>query len=157
MAKKCGEVIVVVGLPGSGKSTLMRSLRKQATGMVSDDFMRLIPPSPTRREPTMTDSLDYPRLVRDLRRGKRCVVSDVIFCDALMRAQLESALRHDVENFEIVWEYFEKNLKACERNARRRARKDSLKLEIALIRHLGRKYFVPQGVRPHRVWKGKTN
>ncbi len=103
----------------------------------------------------MTDSLHYSRLIRDLRAGKSCVISDIIFCDVLMRKQLELAVRSEVRNLQLTWQFFENNKSACEKNARRRGRAESLARELTLIRFLSRKYFVPEGIKAHKVWGAK--
>lgn len=154
MPKKRGILTVVVGLPGSGKSRLLTVLRKAANGTVTDDFMRNIDlATPIQRDPSVTDSRAYPTLIVDLRNGKRCVISDIIFCDTLVRAQLEIAVRADVPNIRIIWEFFENNRAACEANARRRGRKQTLDRELKMIRFLSAKYFVPLNVKAHKVWK----
>lgn len=157
MVKKRGKVIILVGLPGSGKSYLIKALKKKASGLVSDDFMKdAALNSPINREPSITDSRHYHRLISDLRDGKECVISDIILCDALFRIQLDMALKIDAPTCTVKWEFFENNPEACVKNVRRR-RKPSWAREIKLIRFLSRKYFPPHGVKPRAVWKGSAD
>lgn len=154
MVAKRGILTVVVGLPGSGKSHVMEVLRTKATGIVSDDFFKNAAiGSPIIREPSVTDSRIYSQLIKDLRNGKRCVISDIIFCDSLMRHQLECAIQGDAGPVVVKWEYFENDPRRCSENAMRRNRKKTLARELKLIEFLSRKYFVPKGVKARKVYK----
>ncbi|MBN8549997.1 MAG: hypothetical protein J0M12_11835 [Deltaproteobacteria bacterium] len=156
--KARGTLTIVVGLPGSGKSHLIEELTRKATGLVRDDFMAGIEYSPLIwRLPTVTDSAVYPRLISDLRSGKQCVISDIIFCDTLIRLEIENAVRRDVPKVDLRWEFFENNPTACKANARRRARKKSLSKELKLITFLSRKYILPEEATAHKVWVEKTS
>lgn len=151
-----GSLTVVVGLPGSGKSRLIAKLGSRATGLVADDFMNGVPfGSLVPRHPTVTDSKYYSTLIKDLRRGKSCVVSDIIFCDVLVRTELEAAVKADARGVQVSWQFFENNQRKCAANAHRRARKESLATELKLIKFLGRKYFVPEGIKAHAIWDAK--
>ena len=155
--KKKAILTVVVGLPGSGKSTLLKSLKKTVTGIFADDFMKDVAPgSPVLRDPSVTDSRHYPALVRNLRDGKNCLISDIIFCDTLVRAELELAVRNDIRNLDLKWEFFDNNPRQCISNAKCRGRPKTLKREVKLIQFLSRKYFVPEGVKTRAVGNAKT-
>ena len=157
MSKKKAKLTVVVGLPGSGKSTLLKSLKKTITGILADDFMKDVAPgSPIVRDPSVTDSRHYPALVRNLRSGKSCLISDIIFCDTLVRAELELAVRNDVRNLDLKWEFFDNNPQQCISNARHRGRQQKiLNREVQLIQFLSRKYFVPERIKTRAVGKAK--
>ena len=156
MPKKLGTLTVVVGLPGSGKSTLLGALKMSTTGIFADDFMKDIAPgSPITRDPSVTDSRHYSKLIQNLRNGKSCLISDIIFCDSLVRAELELAVRNDVRNLDLKWEFFDNDPKQCISNARHRGRQKTLSREIKLIQFLSRKYFVPEGIKSRKVWKAK--
>ena len=156
MKKKNGHLTVVVGLPGSGKTTLLSKLRKKATGLFADDFMKNISPdSPVKRDPTFTDSRHYRTLITDLRKGRSCVISDIIFCDTLLRAVLALAVNIDVKNLKLDWKFFENDPEQCIINARYRNRPKTLARELKLIRFLSQKYFLPEGVTPLKIWKAQ--
>jgi predicted kinase len=144
----------IAGLPGSGKSTLIRRLARKVRGLVAPDFMLGVDDdSPIRRSPRITDSPVYTQLISDLRAGKDCIVADIVFCDTLWRVELEQIVRADVPEVKIDWMFFENAPLKCARNASKRGRV-SLPRELRLIDYLSRKYITPLGVKPMRVWDG---
>ena len=152
-----GKITMVAGLPGSGKSRLLNNLRRKITGLSSDDFFRAVIENEAgiQREVRFNDSLHYLRLVKDLRRGKTCLISDIVFCDTWIRHEAEEILRADVPGVEIEWKFFENSPRKCAANVRRRNRTKTLQRELLLIRQLSRKYILPAGVKPYRVWTPK--
>lgn len=149
-------LIGIVGLPGSGKTHYMKKLRTRKFGLVADDLMAGVPMDlPINRFPLFTDSVHYNRLIRALRAGKDCVVSDIIFCDTLARIDVERVLCADVPGLEIRWTYFRNDPRQCAKNVRMRKRA-SQGLELRLIRQLSQKYFPPQNAALLPVWKGSS-
>lgn len=148
---------ILVGLPGSGKSHRIAQLKTSTTGLSVDDFMKDIPlNAPVRRDPRFTDSKHYSTLIKDLRNGLSCVISDIIFCDTLLRLEAEAVLRADVPKLRIEWEFFENNPRQCKINATQRG-KNTLRRELKLIDYLSRKYIVPQNSKVLPVWSGKKS
>lgn len=142
----------IAGLPGSGKSTLIRKLARKVRGLVAPDLMRGVDDDPPiRRSPRITDSPVYPQLISDLREGKDCIVADIVFCDTLWRVELEQVVRADAPDVTIDWMFFENAPSKCARNATNRGRL-SLPRELRMIEYLSRKYIIPVGVKPLRVW-----
>lgn len=145
---KKAKLVVVVGLPGSGKSHLIKSKIYSKWPKYDDYFAKVATGSPIKREPSVTDSFYYQELIEQLLAGQSCLISDVIFCDSLLRHALEIAIKLDAPSAKIEWIYFENNPEVCIRNARKRARPATLAREIKLIKYLSRKYFVPTKAKP---------
>lgn len=145
------ELIIIVGLPGSGKSTRVRELRSRGPGLFVEDFMKGVDPkSPIRRSPRFTDSRYYAELITSLRKDEPCVIADIIFCDTLIRLEAEQILRADVPRLKVTWEFFENAPAKCLKNAEQRAR-ESLPRERRLIKTLSERYFIPVGVKAREV------
>jgi predicted kinase len=145
-----GKVTIIVGLPGSGKSHLIRKLRKRATGECVEDFMAFSYDDSRR----FTDSKHYPKLIRDLRKGRHSIIADIFFCDTALRDEAERVIQRDSPKSEIEWIYFENDPKTCRKNAVRRNRV-IVDHDLVMIGRLATKYFFPEGISPIPVWGAK--
>lgn len=65
------KLIVVVGLPGSGKSFYIDELQGGCQGVCADDYMANSHANSCR----FTDSRHYANLICDLRNKKDCIIS----------------------------------------------------------------------------------
>lgn len=141
------KLVVVVGMPGSGKSHYIRGQQPLFSGVCSHDYMA----NSYGHSPRFTDSRWYADLVRDLREGKDCIIADIEYCDTWRRAEVEEVIRRDVLGVEIEWRFFENDPANCDANIERRSR-SSVEVEKRNIRELSRKYQVPTGVIIIPVW-----
>ena len=141
------KLIVVVGLPGSGKSHYVREQRSSCTGVCAEDYMANSQDDSSR----FTDSRYYSDLVRDLREGKDCVIADIEYCDTWRRVEVEEVISRDVPGVAIEWHYFENNPSQCEANVNRRGR-GTAEEETRKIHRLSRKYQIPPGAKVLSVW-----
>jgi hypothetical protein len=135
--------VIVVGLPGSGKSRWIDERRAEFTGLVDSDYFEdsLVP---TLR---FTDSRHY----RPLIAAQDCLVADIAFCDTLRRVKATQALAFDVPTAEVKWVFFENNPEACYANIIRDGRARALGRLKQL--NLAHKYIVPPDVETLPVWK----
>jgi hypothetical protein len=142
---------IIVGLPGSGKSHLVKTLRPTCKGVCEEDFMA----HSYRDDPDFRCSRHFGELVRDLARGVDCIIADITFCRADRRAEFESLIKGAVPNVTLDWQYFTNNAEdaeQCKRNVARRAR-SSTDSEKQFIQEHHQGYKPPVAATIHRVWR----
>jgi predicted kinase len=133
-----GSVLLVAGLPGSGKSTYLREL--ELVGWLKfDDFKA----NAIGNSSTFQNARRFEELVECLRDGRRCVVSDIDFCKTDSREEAERILRARVPNLELAWCFFANDEEACETNAKRRNR-TSLPRDLAKLKEYSEVYNIPE-------------
>ena len=148
---KLGNLTVVVGLPGAGKSTKLQQIRLSLTGLSVEDFHG----NAFHDSPAVKDSRHYHALLEALRAGHSCVIADIAFCDPVRRNRLQQAILAELPELQIEWIYFDNAPKKCESNIRHRNRQLIEKDLEALANFAGR-YVIPDGVTPIPVWQSTT-
>jgi hypothetical protein len=151
VGKPMAKLIVVVGMPGSGKSNHVQELKRRCPGICAHDYMQ----KSHGNSPRFTDSRLYADLLGALREGKDSVIADIEFCDTLRRVEVEEIVSREVPGVEMEWHFFENDPIKCEANAGRRARK-SFAEEKRKIWDLSRKYQIPPGAIIIPVWSPVT-
>lgn len=142
------KVTVVVGLPGSGKSHLIRELASTHPGICVEDFHA----NAIGNSPHVTASRHYCDLVRCLKEGKDCAVADIAFTDRPRRDELQFVIRSLVPGVEFEWVWFENDVEQCIANIQRRDR-DGKDREADMARHFGRLYAIPDGAVTRPIWR----
>jgi hypothetical protein len=137
------KLIVVVGLPGAGKSPYLKELSEKLDCRIIEDFMK----DSIGDSPGSTRSKHYPEIVRSLRGGTAYAIADVAFCDTGRRVELQAVFAADVAGLLIDWHFFANNSNACRKNVTRRSREE-LSDELRKIDELSGRYFIPEGVTP---------
>ena len=92
------KLTIVVGLPGSGKTTFLQSRRETANAF--------------RRRLGRVDD----ELIEALRSGRDCVADDTRFCHPGFRRDHEAWIREQVPEVEIEWFFIDKDVDACMHN-----------------------------------------
>lgn len=135
---KCIKVIHIVGLPGSGKTTLGNTLAKSPKSLFLDDFLFDVSGSVKafKDSECQTLILTDPRLCYH---SKEEIASRTIKCFGL----------DGDENF--VFHYFQNDPEACMINAQREPKPNGGTENF--IRMVSRRYTVPEGVFVHEVYK----
>jgi predicted kinase len=133
------NVLLVAGLPGSGKTTYLRELERNGW-LCFDDFKYLA----VNHSRQFRGSRHYATLLARLREGVRCAVSDIDFCRAESRAEAVAVLRTEVPSVEISWLYFSHNVEDCAANVRRRAHA-TLQRDLRQLSMYSACYKIPHG------------
>jgi energy-coupling factor transporter ATP-binding protein EcfA2 len=146
MPKIPGKLIVIVGLPGSGKSTLIEEMQPLVTGLCVHDFH-----ANAVGDSSLVDRSRYYHAVIDhIRAGNDCVIADIAFCEPPRRASLCEAFLREIPNLVLDWIYFENAPEKCERNVRRRERQ-SICNDLRELFRLAPLYRIPYGETPRVV------
>jgi hypothetical protein len=141
------KLVVVVGMPGSGKSHYIKEQESHFPGVCAEDYMVNSHENSAR----FSDSQHYACLVCALREGKDSLIADIEYCDTWRRVEVEEVIRRDVPGVVIEWRFFENNPAMCEVNAESRARPNVAE-EKRKIWDLSRKYQIPPGATTIPVW-----
>ncbi len=135
------EIIIIIGLPGSGKSTYLA--QKYINEIVFDDFHKY-------NKKLFEESIYYSDFLAALQKEKKIVLSDISYCRSEKLNNIENKIRELKNNVNITKIYFENNPKLCKKNVLYRDRK-SAGLEIKLINKLSQKYIIPKEAIPIQI------
>lgn len=123
-----GKATIIVGLPGSGKTTYARNTYR--TLPLFDDI---------------SVSGDLPLLEAALERGEHCIVVEPLACLEGIRDTLTNWMKK--RGFELEWEFFENNPKACMDNVMKRTTQGDLRKVSDFIRYTTKDYYIPEGAK----------
>ena len=142
-----GELTIVAGLPGSGKSEGLDFWRRRITGLVVHDFHK----DAHKNSPAVRDSLHFQAVVEALKAGHDCIIADIRFCETPRRQAIETEFRKEgFADFRYV--FFENAPEKCEANIIRRnsEHRDS---ELRKLKELTVAYQIPEGTATWPVWQ----
>ena len=109
------KIIIIAGLPGSGKTEYGKSLEQKGIWFVSDFKKDAIDDNPH-----FPNSRYYIELFNRLHKGITCAIADIDFCREEAQMEAEDCIRALVPNIKIEWQCFENNPEKCLENVRRR-------------------------------------
>ena len=143
-----GEITLIAGLPGSGKTTHLHSMRQDGWS-IFDDFKA----SAYNDSPAFQHSRCYQSLLSALRGGQKCAVADIDFCTTSSRNEADSILRTQIPHVKLCWLFFAKDFRACEANIKRRASR-SLEENLRKLKDYSVRYQIPTDALVLPVWSG---
>jgi len=143
MYNTLGQLTLIAGLPGSGKTRWMKKNFPTADFLMIDDFMAHALHDIGR----FTYSLWYFPLVFALRSGRNAVISDIAFCEDERRKEAERVMSDSVKDLVYRWHFFEHAAAICRQNIERRAREEGNTQEDAFreLNRLSPLYHIPSG------------
>ena len=146
------KVIIIIGMPGSGKSEYIRTLVHNTTCFYDDYHGDAIDDSSC-----FEKSRHYESLKNALANGKDCLIADIAYCyeNRLNEAKLGIDKIGDDLNLEIEidCQYFENDAIACRKNVRQRNR-EQMEEELNNIEEMNSVYKIPLGAHTLPIWKG---
>jgi hypothetical protein len=132
-------VVVVAGLPGSGKTTCLCQMCRDGW-IVFDDFKA----NAYENSSAFRDSRKLRAVLTALRDDLKCVIADIDFCKTDSRSEAECVLLSEVPGVKLAWRFFANNYHACETNIKRRNR-PSLQADLDKLREYSTQYQIPVG------------
>lgn len=138
---KRGTLFIIIGLPGSGKSFLIKT---KFMGMLSkenifDDYHK----DSYNNSPEIEKSCNYSKLINRLMAGDDCVISDIEFCKTRHLNKLLDKLNSIVTSLNYELHCFRNQPEQCMKNVKHRNRENA-KSEIIKIMELTKLYTPPQ-------------
>ena len=140
------ELLLVVGLPGSGKSPRLKQLEAQGWHLY-DDYKA----NAYADDPHFCAARRYPELILDLRKGCKCVVADIAFCRIQDREQAVRIMHSAFPDLTPQWEFFENDVKQCLINLRSSNRPSGPR--IAKLYEIAPNYRPSAGEKIVPVWR----
>ena len=137
------KVTIVVGLPGSGKTLLSRSLARGGA-KVYEDFL----------SPEFLSGIGMGAILDDLWSGRDCVLNDPSLCPEGRRVRFAALLQRAVPGVEIGWHFLANDAARCVLNVLGdfwQGRRNDLEARLGEIRRLHGEYVITPGCPIHAV------
>jgi hypothetical protein len=161
------EVIFIIGLPGSGKSTLIEHYKSHPfiDYKIYDDWMEWTYDD---NDKDFSADVNYLEVIQNLEQGSNLLISGISFCDNEFLQKSEYYLKSKFPNLKITRVYFENDPVKAEANIRHRDKinggywqenengemwyhgtifelKPLYRLEIKNAKELSLNYIIPEG------------
>lgn len=133
------KVILIAGLPGSGKSTYGKKLKAR---LGAADYLDDYHANAIGDDPAFKRGRQYERLIAGLKNGETWIASDIESCRPQKRREVEATLQEDVPQVVIEWHFLATDEDTCRRNVEQRdpQSRDSASGKIDELVH---EYLVP--------------
>jgi len=138
-------LMLVVGLPGSGKSMWCRAVTARTGALLIDDFKSHAP------DLVFRNALKLPQLVHAVAAGRRCIVADIDFTRTDARTDAARWLASQFPHIEPLWVFFASDPERCRANVLA----DTSRNTAARLRELDARapvYNIPSNARVLPVW-----
>ena len=138
-------LMLVAGLPGSGKSTWCRGVAARTGAVLIDDFKSDAP------DLVFRNALKLPRLARAVAAGRSCIVADIDFTRTDARTDAVGWLASQFPHIEPLWVFFTNDPERCRANVLA----DTSRNTPARLREIESRaqiYKIPSNARVLPVW-----
>ena len=113
------EVIFIIGLPGSGKSTLIEYYKSHPfiNYEIYDDWMTWTLDD---LDKDFNTDVNYPDILQHLKNNTNIIISSIKFCENEFLHKAEYYLKSQFPNLKVTRIYFENNLESAKSNIKYR-------------------------------------
>ena len=144
------KLIIVIGLPGSGKSCYLNSLKyEKIVDHIIHDFHA------GAASFCFYDSKYANELVELLKSGINCGVADISFCKAFRRNAFIEGINDNIKDIQIEYHCFENNPETCKHNVLIRNRK-GVQNELLRIDEFTENFDILENYKMMPVFQMKT-
>lgn len=141
------KITLLVGLPGSGKSTLGNILAKESDSYFLDDISNQ----------TSDINLFFADFFQTHQNIQHLIVSDVYFCYEKTLKKAQDILNNHFPNAIIDVIYFENSYQKCLNNINYRISLGDDRKVLEFLFHTSKIYNIPSHIQPVSIWQHPTN
>ena len=137
------KILVITGLPGSGKTTYLKEHQTEfGDALICDDYYK--------SAPGRVVQFNGGAYLKDaLQKGKNVVIADIVFCEDELRKEMQEGLGALIKGLdidaEVEYRFFENNPEACIENILHRNRQNRVEEELKFIATHKDSYHIPAG------------
>src|ERR1035437_6243424 len=141
------NITIIIGLPGSGKTTYLENNKNVFKNTVSfDDYHKS---GLKGHSHLFEDSIHYDDFKKALQEGKDVYITDIGYCQddrlVVIEEEIKKMANELSVDIEIKRIYFENNPEACKKNIHHRNRESRIEREIEYIDKYSSQYCIPNG------------
>lgn len=141
------KITLLVGLPGSGKSTLGNILAKESDSYFLDDISNQ----------TSDINLFFADFFQTHQNIQHLIVSDVYFCYEKTLKKAQDILNNHFPNAIIDVIYFENSYQKCLNNINYRISLGDDRKVLEFLSNTSKTYTIPSHIQPVSIWQHPTN